>query len=121
MRPSDRSPGDRAAADRRPNDRKSAEARGLEGPAAPPRPPPLVLEVDPGASAMLDLLVELGHLDDRLLNLVNDRLLDLAVPNGRIGIQELRKVAAEVIFEQEGTFDAEFQRVVNEEWGLLFY
>lgn len=79
------------------------------------------MEVEPAASQLLDVLVELGHLDDHMLNLVNDRLLDLSPLGGIITLQDVRRVVAEVLFEQEGTFDPEFMRLVNQEWGLLFF
>ncbi len=92
----------------------------------PPTPPPSsiassVMEVEPAASQLLDVLVELGHLDDHMLNLVNDRLLDLSPLGGIITLQDVRRVVAEVLFEQEGTFDPEFMRLINQEWGLLFF
>jgi hypothetical protein len=79
------------------------------------------MEVEPAASQLLDVLVELGHLDDHMLNLVNDRLLDLSPLGGIITLQDVRRVVAEVLFEQEGTFDPEFMRLINQEWGLLFF
>ena len=91
-------------------------------PPAPPSPiAQSVMEVEPAASQLLDVLVELGHLDDLMLNEVNDRLLDLTPPDGRITLQDVRRVVAEVLFTHEGGFDPEFGRLVSQEWGLLFY
>jgi len=87
----------------------------------PARTAPATTDVEPAGSALLDILVELGHLDERLLALVNDRLLDLEVPGGRIGLAEVRRVAAEVIFDHEDEVDPEFLRVIGQEWGLLFH
>ena len=39
--------------------------------------PATVLNLDNAAGVFLELLVDLGHLDDKLLALMNDRLLDL--------------------------------------------
>ena len=44
--------------------------------------PVVVLELDLNASALLDLLVELGHLDETMLAAVNDRFLDLPMAGG---------------------------------------
>lgn len=88
-----------------------------EHPPLPNRP----LDVDAAASALLDILVEIGHLDDRLLGLVNDRLLDLELSTGKIGLADVRRAAAHVIFEHEDEVDPEFLRVIGQEWGLLFY
>ena len=80
-----------------------------------------ILTLDPAASALLDLLVDLGHLDEALLATVNDRLLDLDVPDGKVSADEVRRVAAAVIFEQAADGDPEYQRTLEQEWGLLFY
>lgn len=80
-----------------------------------------VLEVEPAASTLLDLLVDLGHLDERLLEQVNDRLLDEEPENGRLDLPAVRRVAAQVLFEHLDTADPEQRRVMEQEWGLLFY
>lgn len=92
--------------------------RGAAPPHAIAQP---VMEVQPAASQLLDMLVELGHLDDLMLNEVNDRLLDLSPPDGQITLQDVRRIVAEVLFTHEGGFDPEFGRLVSQEWGLLFY
>jgi hypothetical protein len=85
-----------------------------------PAPPP-VLTLDEGGAAMLDLLVDLGHLDDKLLAIVNDRLLDLQTRDSTATADDVRRVAADVIFEHLADADAEYQRALDHEWGLLFY
>jgi hypothetical protein len=77
--------------------------------------------VDPSASALLDILVEIGHLDEKLLSEVNDRLLDLQASDGVVDLQAARRVAATVIFEHETELDPELQRIIGAEWGLLFH
>ncbi len=92
-------------------------------------PAPEVFELDPAAAAMLDLLVELGHLDERMLQLVNDRLLDLApaAPQGTgqdaqpVDLATLKRVAAQVIHDNIGDTDPEYQRALQREWPLLFH
>lgn len=86
--------------------------------------PPVVsqiLTLEPAASMLLDLLVDLGHLDEALLGTVNDRLLDLDAPDGLVHAEEVRRVAAGVIFEHAAEADPEYQRALEQEWGLLFY
>lgn len=93
-------------------------------PRRPRRSPPpqtTVAEVDPSASTLLDVLVELGHLDDKMLDVVNDRLLDLDPAGGVITLDLARRVAAQVLFESDKEFDHEQRRVLEQEWGLLFY
>ena len=83
--------------------------------------PPQILALDPGATRLLDLMVDLGHLDDRLLALVNDRLLDLEAPDGMAHFADVKRVVASVIFEHIGDVDPEYARTLDQEWGLLFY
>ena len=83
--------------------------------------PAIVLELDPNASALLDLLVELGHLDEAMLAAVNDRFLDLPMAGGTVTVDDVRRVVAEVVFENLDKLDAEFQRMIETEWGLLLH
>ena len=83
--------------------------------------PAVILELDPNASAMLDLLVELGHLDEAMLAAVNDRFLDLPLTGGAVTVDDVRRVVAEVVFENLDTLDIEFKRMIETEWGLLLY
>lgn len=86
-----------------------------------PYPPPLILQLDDSASAMLDLLVELGHLDENLLAAVNDRLLDLKIPDGKVSTDDVRRVVAELIFGQMDSMEPDFRLVLESEWGMLFH
>lgn len=82
--------------------------------------PATVLNLDNAAGAFLDLLVDLGHLDDKLLALMNDRLLDLDAPGGLISVDDVRRTAAQLIDEQRGDSDPEYQRTLDLEWNFLF-
>ena len=86
-----------------------------------PTPATVVLEVEPAASTLLDVLVDLGHLDEQLLNEVNDRLLDAQPEDGVVTLDAVRRIAAQVIFDKAGDADPEQQRVLEQEWGLIFY
>lgn len=89
-----------------------------------PAPAPSLLDLTPGAAQLLDLLVELGHLDERMLAEVNDRLLDLQAPPGEVAaveIQDVKRVAAVVIEENLGDTDKDYQRAMKHEWPLLFH
>jgi len=79
-----------------------------------------VLSLDDEAAAFLDLLVDLGHLDDRLLSLMNDRLLDLDSADDVIHAADLRRVAAALIDEHREDADPEYQRNLDLEWSYLF-
>lgn len=89
-----------------------------------PATPPELLDLTPGAAQFLDLLVELGHLDERMLALVNDRLLDLQGQAGAVAavdVPDVKRVAAVVIDEHLGDTDREYQRAMKKEWPLLFH
>ena len=86
-----------------------------------PHTPPLILQLDENASAMLDLLVELGHLDEKLLAAVNDHLLDLKIPDGKVSADDVRRVVAELVFDQMDTMENDFRLVLESEWGMLFH
>lgn len=79
-----------------------------------------VLSLDEEAGAFLDLLVDLGHLDEKLLALMNDRLLDHDSEDGMVHAADVRRVAAELMDEHRGDADPEYQRTLDLEWGLLF-
>lgn len=87
----------------------------------PPEAAHTVYELDREASAFLDVLVEAGHLDEKMLEQVNDRLLDLSPDSGIITGQDLRRVAAEVLFDAMEEMPAEARRVLETEWPLLFH
>lgn len=80
-----------------------------------------IFELDREASAFLDVLVEAGHLDEALLDRVNDRLLDLTPEDGIIVGASLRRIAAEVLFEAMDDMPDEARRVLETEWPLLFH
>ena len=83
--------------------------------------PPAIVELDREASALLDVLVELGHLDVRLLDRISDRLLDIDPPGGIIGAIDLRRVVSEELFDALEGLDEEQRRVIEDEWGFIFH
>ena len=91
-----------------------------------PTPFPPILELDAAASTMLDLLVELGHLDEKMLTQVNrvlgalDKPLD-ANGVGIIDVRDVKRVAALALFERLPELDGETRRMIEREWQLLFY
>lgn len=80
-----------------------------------------VMELDRAASTLLDVMVEAGHLDEKSLEQVNDALLDVLTPDGIIGLEQLRRVVAEVLFDALEVMDPDSRRVIESEWPLLFY
>ena len=82
---------------------------------------PKVIEVDAAGSALLDLLVELGHLEEPRLTQLNERLFALEPEGGVLSVAEVKRVAALVISEHLDDMDAEQRRVLDKEWPLLFH
>ena len=80
-----------------------------------------VMELDRTASTLLDVMVEAGHLDEKSLERVNDGLLDVQSTDGIIGVQQLRRVVAEVLFDALEEMDPDSRRVIEAEWPLLFH
>ncbi|MBO86241.1 MAG: hypothetical protein CL927_12855 [Deltaproteobacteria bacterium] len=87
----------------------------------PSQPANQVYELDADASAFLDVLVESGHLDEALLEKVNDRVLDLSPESGIITGADMRRVAAEILFDAMDSLSGDQQRVLEVEWPLLFH
>lgn len=86
---------------------------------------PRLLELDASASAFLDLILELGHIDDAMLQVINDRLLDLdddQAPPGlrRVTLDDVRRIATGIILDRLPETDLEYQRALDREWPLLF-
>jgi len=79
-----------------------------------------VVDLSPSASRFLDLVVELGHLDDALIDRVNDRLLEEPAARGQIDVQSVKRVVAAVLFDAADQLDAEQRRALDAEWSFLF-
>lgn len=91
-----------------------------------PTPFPPIFELDSRASTLLDVLVDLGHLDEASLDRVNQVLASIDKPlneNGMalITFEDVRRVASMAMFERIPHLDGEAQRMIEREWGLLFY
>ena len=91
-----------------------------------PTPFPPILELDSRASALLDALVDLGHLDEASLERVNHVLSSIEKPLDQHGMaaisfEDVRRVASMALFERLPHLDGEARRMVEREWGFLFY
>lgn len=91
-----------------------------------PSPFPPIYELDTRASALLDVLVDLGHLDEASLDRVNQVLSGLEKPlndqgMATISVDDVRRVAAIAMFERLPALDGEARRMIEREWGLLFF
>jgi len=87
----------------------------------PPKPSAaVVLDLSPDASRFLDIVVELAHLDDKMLQEVNDRMLDAQGEDGRVGLDELRRVVAVVLDARMDALLPDQQQLMRKEWPILF-
>jgi len=91
-----------------------------------PIPFPPIIELDSSASALLDALVDLGHLDEPTLEKVNQVLSTIDKPlnehgMAKISLDDMRRVAAMALFDRLPQLDGEARRMLEREWGVLFY
>ncbi len=91
-----------------------------------PIPFPPIIELDTRASTLLDVLVDLGHLDETSLEQVNQVLSTIDKPLNPHGMaaidaNDVRRVAAMALFDRAANMDGEARRMIEREWGLLFY
>ena len=91
-----------------------------------PTPFPPIFELDSRASTLLDVLVDLGHLDETSLDQVNQVLASIDKPLNEHGmatitLNDVRRVASMALFERLPKLDGEARRMIEREWGLLFY
>jgi hypothetical protein len=85
-----------------------------------PQTRPVVLDLSPDASRFLDIVVELAHLDDELLQEVNDRMLDAKGVQGRVELDELRRVVAVLLDGRMDTLSPDQRALMQREWPVLF-
>ena len=91
-----------------------------------PIPFPPIIELESSASVLLDALVDLGHLDESTLEQVNQALATIEKPLNEhgmasISLQDMRRVAAMALFDRLPELDGEAKRMIEREWGILFY
>ena len=91
-----------------------------------PIPFPPIIELDSKASTLLDVLVDLGHLDETALEQVNHVLSSVDKPLNQHGmaaitVDDVRRIAAMTLFDRTPNMDGEARRMIEREWGLLFF
>ena len=81
--------------------------------------------MDPRASDFLELLRDLGHLDDAAIERLTARLLEASAerPGRRpvVGFEEVRRATAQLLFEGEEGMKPESRELLWQEWGRLFH
>lgn len=87
--------------------------------------PVVHLDMDPRASDFLELLRDLGHLDDAAIERLTARLLqqggDRAGRRPVVGFEEVRRATAQLLFEGEDSMKPEARDLLWQEWGRLFH
>lgn len=82
---------------------------------------PQHIELEPRASDFLDLLRDLGHIDEAALERLTAELLQQPRSQPLITFDEVRQRAAMLLFEHDATLRPENREILNAEWSRLFY
>ena len=86
-----------------------------------PRPPPQHLEMDPRAGDFLELLRDLGHIDDTGIERLSTELLADQRPDRVVSYDEVRRAAARMLFEGEVRLRSDQRDLLDAEWARLFF
>ena len=78
------------------------------------------IQVLPKANQFLDMLYDLGHLDDKLLSRINQRLMAENPEDDQLTVEIVRRVAAEVIFDNLDKISPQMKKNILNEWDLIF-
>jgi len=66
------------------------------------------------------MLYDLGHLDDKLLSRINQRLMEEDPKDEQLTVEIVRRVAAEVIFDNLEKVSPQMKKTIQMEWDLIF-
>ena len=80
-----------------------------------------VLNLSDAASGFLVGLRDLGYLTADMEDHVLDLLLDEAPEGLAVGLEDVRRVVASVLFERQEELDQETRTFLNEEWRIAFH
>tara|TARA_Y100001968_G_scaffold331621_1_gene386877 strand:+ start:398 stop:820 length:423 start_codon:yes stop_codon:yes gene_type:complete len=78
-----------------------------------------VAQLSEDATRFLTVLRSVGYLDDLSEEFVMD--LAMAENSGKIGLDEIRRHVAVVMFDRQAEMDVETLRFLQEEWRLVFH
>ena len=72
----------------------------------------------------LELLQDLGHLDDALFEQVLESISKALVPEGAthvlVSLDDVRRLVASMLMEQEAKLEDPQRQLLEREWALLF-
>ena len=83
--------------------------------------PPQHLEIEPRGSDFLNLLRDLGHLDEATMEALTGRLVATAHPGKVVSFAEVRLLAATLLFEKEAALRSDARDLLSAEWARIFY
>ncbi|MFN7147705.1 MAG: hypothetical protein ACK4YP_28305 [Myxococcota bacterium] len=78
------------------------------------------LELDPRASDFLEMLRDLGHLDDAAVEKLTTQLVASPRPGRLVTFEELRRAVAMLLFDAETTMRPDARELLAQEWPRLF-
>lgn len=84
------------------------------------RPPIQHLELEPRAGDFLELLRDLGHLDDAAVEKITSALVAQPRAGRIVTLDELRRAVASHLFDAEATLRADARELLTQEWPRLF-
>jgi len=92
---------------------------GQPGVALSEAEPTRLAQLSANATRFINVLRAVGYLDD----LSEEQVLDLAMDenSGDIGLDEIRRHVAAVMFDRQFEMDPETLRLLEEEWRLVFH
>ena len=79
------------------------------------------LDFEPRAADFIELLRDLGHLDNAGVDRLTSEFVGAARPDRRITFDEVRRAAAVLLFDGEGGMRPEARELLQAEWGRLFF
>lgn len=85
------------------------------------RPPTQHLDLEPRASDLLELLRDLGHLDDAAIDAITGALVSRPRESQVVTFDEVRRAAALHLFEHEASLRPEARELLGTEWPRLFF
>lgn len=79
------------------------------------------LEMEPRAADFLELLRDLGHLDDAAVERITGELVARGREGGVVTLAEIRRVVAVHLFEKESAVRPEVRELLVQEWPRLLH
>jgi len=84
------------------------------------RPPIQHLELEPRAGDFLELVRDLGHLDDAAVERLTEQLVAQPRAGRVVTFDELRRAVAIHLFDAENGLRSEARELLTQEWPRLF-